>query len=267
MKKIAASILFPVLLYSCNKQESTPVYDSAPVVTGYLNAGDPFSLQLSHQQSISSTTYAPPGLDSLDITVTCNDTIYRLLPEGNGIYKDSSLQLIAGNQYNLSFSYNGTVVSASTIAPSKPSGFAESETEISIAQITSSSSMPSFGGGNVVTLSWDNPDGSYYLVVVQNISSTKIPIVDTTAKNNDTATILVKQPTTGTSTLLTQNSFKYFGNHRIILFHVNPDYVSLYLANNSSSQDLSTPSTGIANGVGIFTGVNSDTLFLQVDKQ
>jgi len=54
--------------------------------------------------------------------------------------------------------------------------------------------------------------------------------------------------------------------HRIILFHVLPDYASLYDEKISSSQNLTNPSTSITNGYGIFTGLNSDTLYIRVNE-
>jgi hypothetical protein len=60
--------------------------------------------------------------------------------------------------------------------------------------------------------------------------------------------------------------FQYYGTHRIILYHVLPDYATLYDSNSTSSQNLSNPSTSILNGYGIFTGLNSDTLFVEVTE-
>jgi hypothetical protein len=45
---------------------------------------------------------------------------------------------------------------------------------------------------------------------------------------------------------------------------VLPDYASLYSENSTSSQNLTNPSTSIVNGYGIFTGLNADTLYLNV---
>jgi len=57
---------------------------------------------------------------------------------------------------------------------------------------------------------------------------------------------------------------EYFGTYRVIIFHVLPDYAKLYEQTNSSSQNLTNPSTSIENGYGIFTGLNSDTLYIEV---
>lgn len=59
----------------------------------------------------------------------------------------------------------------------------------------------------------------------------------------------------------------YYGNHRIILFHINSDLAALYEESDNTSQNISNPSTEINNAFGIFTGTNSDTLNLQVEPQ
>jgi hypothetical protein len=65
---------------------------------------------------------------------------------------------------------------------------------------------------------------------------------------------------------LRPQEFQYFGKHRLILYHVLPDYASLYSENSTSSQNLTNPSTSIMNGYGIFTGLNSDTLYFTVNE-
>ena len=268
MKKGIVFILFPIVLFSCKKEESLPEYNVDPVVTAYLSPGVEFSLLLAHQQSTSSETFSSPSLDSLDITITTNDTVYHLVSKGYGVYTDSTLILRAGYKYDLQFIYNGKVVTASTVIPTKPTDVTQSVTEISIEHITSSTTttFPS-GPADPVTLTWSNNDASYYLVVAQNIEKNPVRIIDTTSALSDTTLIFRNKPTVSASDDINTRSFTYFGKHRIVLFHINPDYASLYDNNSSNSQNLSTPSTGITNGVGIFTGINSDTLFLQVDKK
>ena len=55
--------------------------------------------------------------------------------------------------------------------------------------------------------------------------------------------------------------------HRIVLFHLNPDYAALYKQSSTSTQHIATPPTRVVNGLGIFTGVNTDTLYVAVKPQ
>jgi hypothetical protein len=72
------------------------------------------------------------------------------------------------------------------------------------------------------------------------------------------------QPIQGNSAEIRSQSFQYFGQHALILFKLNSDYVALYQRNGNTTQNISTPPTTILNGLGIFTGVNADTLKIKV---
>lgn len=61
--------------------------------------------------------------------------------------------------------------------------------------------------------------------------------------------------------------FSYYGNHRIILFHINPDLASLYEESKNTSQNITNPPTEIKHAFGIFTGINADTLNVNVMPQ
>ncbi len=117
-----------------------------------------------------------------------------------------------------------------------------------------------------VKITWDNPDGSYYLIVVENLETTLEPIRDFGGKEPP-GHRFKKSPTNSSSEEIREMDFQYFGMHRIILNHVLPDYAALYKQSSTSSQNLTNPSTSITNGYGIFTGLNSDTLYLNIKKQ
>ena len=76
-----------------------------------------------------------------------------------------------------------------------------------------------------------------------------------------------KSPTNSNTEQIRAMDFQYYGKHRFILFHVLPDYAALYNQTSTSSQNLSNPSTSITNGYGIFTGLNTDTLYIDVKEE
>ena len=162
--------------------------------------------------------------------------------------------------------FNTKDVSAYTYIPAKPANFAQSATIISIERTDSTSTgWPPSGGSmpDPVSLTWDNDDQSYYLLVVENIEDTLDPVRDF-GDEDAPDFIFRKSPNTSTSEELRPNDFQYYGTHRVILFHVLPDYAKLYEGTGNSSQNLENPSTSIVNGYGIFTGMDSDTLFVEV---
>jgi hypothetical protein len=252
-------------MYACNDDNDMEFTDW-PIIEAYLNPGMNFSVKVSRQVPFSDdVVYSEDNIDSLDLAVSYNDSVYQLVPAGDGYYYDSTLKVKVGATYILSFGFNSKNVNAYTFVPSTPVNFEQSVTSISIVRMDSTLTPP-FGGGSMpdpVSLTWDNEDLSYYLVVVENLEDSLDPIRDF-GDEDPPDNIFRKSPNTSTSEELRPNDFQYYGTHRIILFHVLPDYAALYDRISNSSQDLTNPSTSIENGYGIFTGMNSDTLFIEV---
>jgi hypothetical protein len=268
--------LFITLVFSCLALASCIDRDNSeftdiPIVEGYLRQGDYVRLTVRRQIPFSSNvTYSSDDINSLDITVTQNNIDYNLTPLGDGKYIDSSLIVTAGERYDLFFTYNSKTVSAFTTVPSKPSSFAESETSISVTRMDSTST-PTGGGGmwqmpTPIDLTWDNDDDSYYIVVVENMEDVLDPVRDFGDSTDVPLGRFNKSPTNSSGLEMRAQEFTYFGRHRLILYHVLPDYASLYDSNTASSQNLTNPSTSITNGYGIFTGLNSDTLYMTVKE-
>lgn len=174
-----------------------------------------------------------------------------------------------GQKYTITFLYNAKNVTAYTYTPTKPTNVTQSVTQIVITRISSSTGIPTGGiptQPDPVKITWDNADASYYLIVAENMESTLDPIRDFGGATPPT-NIFRKSPTNSTSEELRPMDFQYYGMHRIIIYHVLPDYASLYNQNSTSSQNLTNPSSSIVNGYGIFTGLNSDTLYIDVKDQ
>ncbi len=254
---------------ACKKKENTEFTDS-PIIESYLSPGDYLNIRVSRQIPFSSdVTYSQDNIDSLSVLVSVGNDTYFLKTAGDGKYIDSSLVVKAGETYNLSFIYNSKNVSAYTNIPSKPVKFTESAAIIYAYRMDSTSSFDPGGMSSMptpVTLDWYNSDDSYYIVVIENLETTLDPIRDF-GTDESTGNVFRKPPTTASGLELRPQEFKYFGRHRLILYHVLPDYASLYTSTTSSSLDLTNPSTSITNGYGIFTGLNSDTLYLDVKEK
>jgi hypothetical protein len=259
-------LLLNVVLTACNKTNYSEFTD-IPIIESYLRPGDYLNLQVSRQIPFSSdVTYSSDDIEALNIKVTNGTKIFTLTPLGNGRYIDSSVVINEGETYELAFSYNSKNVSAYTSIPEKPLNFTQSDFSISVERMDSTSGPPSGGPGSMpepLTLKWDNDDESYYIVVIENMESTLDPIRDF-GDDGPPGNIFKKPPTSSSGLQLRPQEFQYFGKHRLILYHVLPDYASLYSEKTTSSQNLTNPSTSITNGYGIFTGLNSDTLFLNV---
>ncbi|MEA5256559.1 hypothetical protein VB264_02115 [Arcicella aquatica] len=273
---LLAIIIFASLLgiVACDKDSNFIEGGARPVVEAYLVAGKPISLSVKKEIAYNedtSNTEAP--INGLNIKISDGTNTYSLTSNGAGVYKsDSTVKLKVGVTYNLSFTYNGNAVTASTIIPTKPVGFKTDITSIARTKLNLSSGG-GFGGGfdenTDVNLSWSNPNSDYHFVVVDNIEANPVLIITlpTTSNFNDLTRRFRSQPVQGTTTQLRSQQFQYFGKHNLVLLKVNPDYAALYNSTGSTSQNISTPPTTITNGLGIFTGVNADTLAFTVKQK
>ena len=261
-----SGLMVTALIAACNKTDSSEFTDS-PIVESYLRSGDFAKLKISRQIPFSSNvTYSSDNINALSIEIDLDNIKHILTPVGSGEYVDSSLIVLEGKRYDLSFIYNSKNVSAYTSVPLKPTNFTQSILAISLQKEDSTSWSPGRETmPDPITLTWTNNDASYYIVVIENMEATLVPIRDfgtATPPGNR----FRKAPTTLSGTEIRPTEFQYFGKHRLILYHVLPDYASLYSQNQTSSQNLTNPSTSITNGYGIFTGLNSDTLFIDVKQ-
>jgi len=255
-----------IAFYSCKKYEVVEFTDS-PIIETYLQPGNYLNVKISRQIPFSSSMeYSSDDINNLNVKISINNNEHILQPLGNGEYVDSSYLVGEGDNYTLTFRFNSKDVSAYTYVPIKPVNVAQSVTEIYLER-TDSTSMPSFGSmPDPVKITWDNPDASYYLILVENVETVLDPIRDF-GDVSPPSNIFRKQPTNSSTEEIRPMEFQYFGRHRIIIYHVLPDYASLYDQNSTSSQNLTNPSTSIINGYGIFTGLNSDALWLDVIEQ
>lgn len=265
-RKIAVILLALACLFQGCTRDSSEFTDT-PVIESYLLPGEVFNLKVTRQIPFSDDVrYSVDDISSLDITVMNKGASYTLTPAGDGVYTDSSLLVKEGETYDISFTFNSRQVSAYTHIPEKPLNFDQSDLTIKVTRMGDSSGPPEGGFGEMpepVSLTWTNSDDSYYIVVIENMEAVADPIRDF-GDDEAPGNIFRKPPTTSSGLQLRPQEFQYFGKHRLILFHVLPDYASLYSQSSNSSQNLTNPSTSIMNGYGIFTGLNSDTLYLNV---
>ena len=259
---IATAIIVMIIMESSCKKEAAVSYVAEPVVQAYLVPNQPLSVYLKKEILIGSTDTATQTIDNLNnVTITCLQTgiAYTLNFIGNGIYVDSAYKGVAGDNYNLAFTYNGKVVSASTLVPTKPTNVSISDTTLSIPSNTFyiSSITP-------LTLNWSNPNNDYFLVLVQltNSADTLSPI--DTSSHFHRHSFFRNQPTQSNTSQLSPRDFSYYGEYYAILYKVNADYAELYNGSGNNSQNLTQPITDIKNGLGMFSGINADTIRISI---
>lgn len=278
--KIAFLLTFQCILWSCTETNDVINPNEKPIIEAYLAPNHQVRMKVYTEIPYFDTAEGKSEvIDGLTIKLTgSNGKIFTLKSIGNGQYESAKNELIgaAKTTYTMEFDYKGRKVSASTEIPVKPVSFVIDKTAISRTQIDLSSGMPGFGGGGPfggggetntsVELSWKNTENAYHFVAVENteISPVQILIPPTGATFPNFR--FTNEPLTGSTNILRSQSFQYFGKHDIILYRVNAEYAALYQSSGTTSQNLSTPPSSISNGLGIFTGINADTLKFVVNK-
>ncbi len=254
-----------ILLFSCEKVEVASADADVAVVEAFLNPGHEIQIHITHQLVYQSTDTVIKPIEGLVITITYPDSTVTCISDSAGYYRAPIIPT-EGLFYTMEFTYNSKVVSAGTSIPLKPVNFEASGTSITIGN---TGGEPGSGNPPVqpvpLTLTWDNDELNYYMVVTENIEADPDPIFDTT--KIVPFRIFRNTPDRTNTQNINPGSFYYLGNHRVILFHLNPEYEQLYNENGNSSLNLAKPPSNIANGLGVFTGINSDTLYILVKEE
>jgi len=256
---IFASVMtFILFAPSCKKDDTNNSYVAKPIVQAYLAPNQPISIYIKQEILIGSTDTTTQTIDNLVVKIAYSGNTVILTPKGRGIYiSDTSCKVIAGQTYNLDFIYNGNEITATTVIPSKPTGLQISATSMVIPPNTYDYSSIS-----PLTLNWNNPDDDYFMVIAQT-ADTLSPI-DTSSHFRHT--FFRNQPIKSNTYQLSPRDFSYYGNYSVILYKLNVDYAALYNGSGNNSQNLTKPISNINNGLGIFTGINADTLKVTINN-
>ncbi|GAB3513590.1 hypothetical protein GCM10027442_26810 [Emticicia fontis] len=283
MKKIYSNIFTLIILacvISCTKVNDVVNPGEKPIIEAYLAPGHPVSMKVYTEipYAESSEGVSEP-IDGLNIKITGSDgKVFNLKSTGSGVYTSADNELIEGapTKYKMEFEYKGRIVSGETEIPEKPSGFTISTHQIYRTQVDlSSGGFPGGPGGGFggndntpVELSWNNPENVYHFIAVENTETTpqQIIIPPTGSEFPTFRFRFTNEPLLGTHNNIQPQSLEYFGNYDVILYRINPDYSALYQSSGTTTQNLSTPPSSITNGLGIFTGINADTVKLNVGK-
>ncbi len=257
------------ILSMCNTDDRLE-FNDIPVVESYLSVDKPVSIQISRKTPYDDNVkLSTVVIDDLEIKIS-GGGISRIIPSvGDGTFCDSTFYPEEGVTYNLEFLFNGLVVSSSTRIPAKPVNFSQSVTQITVPTFSFEQGLPPRGPEmpSPVKLTWNNDDESYYMVVTENTETSPVEIYEMNDSIDAPRRTFRNEPTQANQTEITAMSFQYFGRHRIILFHMNAEYAALYTNTGNTSLNLTNPISNVKNGLGIFTGINSDTLYLNVLKE
>ncbi len=271
---IGLTLVCFLFVVACEDEVSNLTIDSrTAVVEGFLFAGQALdSLKITQAFSYAREDTNLISLDGLNVIINDGRTEYLLNSIGNGFYENKDFFPQSGLSYFLSFEHNGRSINAETYIPEKRTA-SISQTSVKIEKIDFSNGFPVGGFTQLdpIEITWENPEGDYYYVVIENLEDDPEFVNDRLAEfdaNGDVRRFLqITEPEITDFHLINpRRELIQYGTYQIIVFSVNPEYAALYQSSGTSSVTLTQPASNIKNGLGIFTGVNSDTLYLEVTK-
>ncbi len=281
MKNIYSIItLFSICFFyqSCEQESIEDIKTQTAVVEAYLFADQSIqNIKISQSFSYAQFDTIIQTLDNLDVYISDDNNMYPLFSKGNGLYENSDVKIEDEKNYYLEFTWQSQSIRAETYIPGKKEADITTELiEMEKIEIGAGGFPGGFGGGlslDPIDIKWNNAENDYYYVVIDNIEDDPEYVNDRIAQFEEENggrrrfSFISEPQIMDVYSLNPQRDLTQFGTYRIIVFRVNPEYAGLYESSGSSTLSLVQPPSNIENGLGLFTGVNSDTLYLEVLKK
>jgi hypothetical protein len=275
-KYFEGSIVLAAFIFcqSCSNNNKELIVPESAVIAGYLYSGNPVdSIRITQTNS-----YTGDGIfrtiDDLGVILNDGETDYFLDYIGDGYYEAGDLIIKSGRSYHISFEWQGKEISATTYIP-QPKAAEISDTIVYREQIGSSGGFRPgvFEQQDAIEITWDNTDGNYYFVLVENTEDSAdyiFTFLQELIEQGDT----IRRPSFRSRPEIidfysvdTFRDLQQFGLHRVVVYRLNPEYAALYEQVGNSSINITAPPTNVENGLGIFTGISTDTLYFEVRKE
>lgn len=256
-----------IIFISC-KKETLIATTEKPVVQAYLIPGKPVLVKVNMQRGLVDTASYGLPINGLNIIINDGTNAISLQETANGQYILNDKNFIkTGNTYTMTFSYLNKEVSAKTTVPEKPKGLTISETVITIPQFSpGTDTLDTF---IPVYVKWENPNNSDHLLIMKNDEKYPSGISNGGWPGGFGGAYRDIEVNTGTQTTfeIDRMTFRYVGYYTLYLYTLNKEYVEILNVSNSSSLNLTNPTTNIKNGLGIFTAMQADSLRLIVREK
>jgi len=237
----------------------------APVIESYIVEGDTvITVKISSLLPFTEDgEVAQQPIENLNVVVSHNGTEYNLTEISSGVYQQGGILIGAGDNFEMNIDYNGAIISATTSIPEVPTSFQLSVNTLYLERVLEGEMGAAFF--DPLEVSWDNNTGDYYFLTIEYTESSQDLINGNFASAelpNETTTSIINSNVHN----LGFRELYFFGTYRIVLHHVNEEYAELFENISQNSQNLTNPVTNVNNGWGIFTGVSSKTVYLEVHE-
>ena len=251
-------------LMACEEINPDVKTTDTPVIEAFIFPGQD-SILINVSKMIS---YMAEDQDTVQQPIT--DGQFQLIHKGNtiilahdennpGTYftKTENLDLSSGDTITFAGTYKDIVFSAQSVLPSAPEDLSISKTNF----YYDSSDPRSMMEAGDITVSWSNPELDFYYVFVENLEEDPEPLNE---MMEDAPKMSFAFPSKSDLFNISMRNIRYFGAHRVIVFHVNPEFADLFDNTELTSNSITEPPGNIENAMGIFTALNADTVYFNV---
>lgn len=265
MNKPLPLIMLTASLLACDSGSPLLPESERLVVRAYLYSNEPVrDIQLTSTYAITSEDTVGAPINNASVTLEKAGRVYALVltPGDSGYYHyaGNDLTVTAGDRFKISVVRNNDRATATTEIPAAPNNVQISATEFVV------SSTPTPFDTSSITVSWDNPDESFYFVTVENIEAVRTPINDRQPFPRGGG-FSRSRPTRDNRHQIRRFDLSYLGQHRVRVYKVNQEYANLYAFGQQDSRNLNEPLTNIQNGLGVFAGFSSVEVLFNVRRQ
>ena len=264
-----------LILVACT--EDTPISPESDliVVRGYIYAGEPVNdIQLTSTLPLGSEKTKAPPINDATVSLLKNGQQYDLvLSEGDSgyyHYDGSNLAVENGDQFSIEVSYQNQQIYGSTNVPDAPVNVTISSTTLLFPDMETmwelrqqGVSMDSIRKSMTLTVSWEQVNDALYYILVENIDANPVAVESRFGQGPGR---FISQPIAAGEYTVNAMVMTHLGKHRVKVYRVNQEYADLYQSRNQDSRDLNEPLTNIANGLGVFSAFNSESVYFDLKQ-
>lgn len=260
-------ITFCFCQFSCTEESAVLEEIDELVVQGYLREGQAVAdFRVTKIVSLATENNTTIPVNEAQVFITSEGTTYELTATGaDGLYKNDSLIPEEGKTYELEVTFEDKTITATTFVPNRPENITVSETEVALQKVETFFDLDFSDLPEPIEVNWEDDNSNYYFVSVTNIEDDPEPVNELFGDGE--LPQLTNQPEiTNTFFINSFQFFTFYGRYEVEVFRVNPEYVTLYENVSTGQGALNEVTTNVTGGFGIFTGVSSTTIEMNVVK-
>ncbi len=262
--------LMTLLSIGCDNEVLIVPDADLPAVRAYIYAGQKVNeINITSTLALDDESESAPPVNDAEVSLLKLGSRYDLfLSEGDSgyyHYDGDDLTIEAGDTFDLEIAWAGKILTGTTVVPPKPPGAELSVDTMVVPVIESRQDFIDWirADDNRTTITWENEDRNYYYITFDNVEeepeSIELQLPSRFRR-------IITEPFRSSSYTLSSAAITHYGDHELVLYRVNEEYVMLYETSGQDSRDLNEPFSNIDGGLGVFAAFNSDTLKFTVTK-